>query len=372
LTQYLICRNADHYDDWYAALNMRDDAACRLERCFPQLVALANADDHDGRIKDSQIFDALPGAWGHTYHVIAVLLMAAGAAMRPTFKQAVLSTIKSDTWARNVNAYDRRFVMSQFWKLVEEYDVNGGHAIEYVQEHISELQQCGTSRYNCDKGLALVDGGYTVAPASGGSPAFVPILGSKKSGRRFDPDFFPMKVFRISDERLRAGCGTGLPCKDFLVDPKKLLVDQPEILSIFSEVARAEGWTNLTKQQLVDKMRLLAAADPNHVAFEYMQKVYSLRMPEFWMSEGGVPKTPEKKMFGDNDAPTSRPVPERVSGIGHKQLRSASGFNHNKICAHCSAWRGAHNRQQLMECSDCRLVYYCNKECQKADWKNRA
>ena len=355
--QLLVCRNWNHYNEWYQALNMREGAAAKIEGAFSALVGIANT-EAAGEIQKGQIIDAPGGCvHGHSYQVLAVVMMSAGAAMDPEFKAAVLHSIENDAWARCVNAHGRRFVMSQFWKLVDEYNVNRGHAIQYAQETIDDIRNFGISKYDCErKALALVDGGYTVTPVATGAPIFVP------QTIDFDPGFFPMKVRRVTVKRIGAS-GFHVSGTRATFDRTKPLVMQPEILSLFSQVM---GEPTLTKHQLVDKMRLLAAMDPDHVVFQTCPALFDeLQIP------AGAAKTPNKAhRNGDNDAPTNRPVPKRVSGHLQKQLRSASGFNHNKICFYCSAWRGAHNRQQLMTCSGCKLIYYCNKECQAADWKN--
>ena len=365
----LIVRNADNYNDWYQALNMREGAAAQMAKHFPAMVTIANADDKDGNIKNQLIADIPEGTYGHTYHVLAVLLMAAGAYFDPPFKQAVLKSIEQDKWARSLNDHDRRFVMSQFWKLVHEYDVNGGHAVEYVQEGIDDILKFGRSKYSCEeKAFALVEGGYNIIPSCGGSPIFVP-------DDKLDPDFFPMIVYfttvkrtgiprwvgyrRVGQVDSALGAFGGFRAGECFTPDS--LVDEPKMMSLFSEIL--DEPKNLNKQQLVEKMRLLAAMHPDHPCFDYMPGLnHLLRLPG-----GGAAETPGN---GGNDAPTNRPIPERVTGKLKKQLHSASGFNPNKICVYCAEWRGPHNRKQLMICSGCKLVYYCDKECQRADWKH--
>ena len=352
-TQTRIVRNADNYNDWYQALNMREGAAAQMAKHFPAMVAIANTDDNDVFVKNQLISDVREDGnikkCGHTYHVLAVLLMAAGAYFDPPFKQAVLKSIEQDKWARSLNDHDRRFVMSQFWKLVHEYDVNGGHAVEYVQEGIDDILKFGRSKYSCEeKAFALVEGGYNIIPCCGGSPIFVP-------DDKLDPDFFPMIVYRTTVKR------TGILLDAGAFVHFDSLVDEPKMMSLFSEIL--DEPKNLNKQQLVEKMRLLAAMHPDHPCFDYMPGLnHLLRLPG-----GGAAETPGN---GGNDAPTNRPIPERVTGKLKKQLHSASGFNPNKICVNCAEWRGPHNRKQLMACSGCKLVYYCDKECQRADWKH--
>ena len=353
----LICRNAHLYGKWYKALNSLDNAADIVEARMAEMVAVANADNANACVKNRRI-DACGGS---TYNVLAVLIMHAGAAMDPSFQQVVLSEIEVDASACDPDDFARRFVMTQFWKLVKNYDVRGGCAVRYVQETIQDIQAYGASKYVCDnKRWTLEVGGYRIVTADG-SEVFI-------EASRLDKNFFPMSVYRVKTGRRGNTSAARSNELGVTIDPQKPFVEQPSVLQFFRRILGARN-SDASPEQLVSQMRVLAAIDPGRVpvGLEGLLKEDAIKTIRNPPSEG----TPT----GGDAVRASDAEPSDVRAVrGHLKalLKGSSGVNPNQICHHCRTWRGAHNIStlKLQKCSGCQQVFYCSKKCQRADWKD--
>ena len=87
----------------------------------------------------------------------------------------------------------------------------------------------------------------------------------------------------------------------------------------------------------------------------HVQRAIMIRVPEF-----------KSKLEQIESNPILKFLHEQYPQCGLMEAMNGPASSKERVCAAC----GRRWRERMFKCSQCRSVLYCNKECQKAHWKD--